>query len=123
MSQDIDPTDSQIEDALPRPTGYKILIALPEVAETFGDSGILKPTAVVRQDEVASVVALVLDLGPDAYADKDKFPSGAWCKPGDYVLVRAYSGTRFKVYGKEFRLINDDTVEGVVANPAAYSRI
>lgn len=123
MSNEPNHTEDEIESALPSPSGYKILIALPQVAETYGESGIIKPTSVVRQDEVSSVVALVLDVGPDAYKDKEKFPSGPWCKPGDYVLVRAYSGTRFKVHGKEFRLINDDTVEGVVANPAAYSRI
>jgi co-chaperonin GroES (HSP10) len=116
------PTDAQIEAALPKPSGYKILVALPKVENTF-DSGIIKPESLVRQEEVSSVVALVLELGPDAYKDTEKFPSGAWCKEGDYVMVRAYSGTRFKVYGQEFRLINDDTVEGVVSDPSGYSRI
>jgi co-chaperonin GroES (HSP10) len=76
-----------------------------------------------RQEEIATVVAVVLDIGPEAYKDKAKFPSGPWCKIGDYVLIRAYAGTRFKVYGKEMRLINDDSIEGVVADPNGYSRV
>lgn len=115
-------TEQQLEDALPRPCGYKILLALPEVKETF-DSGIIKPDQMRRQEEIATVVALVLDIGPEAYKDKEKFPSGPWCKVGDYVLIRAYAGTRFKVYGKEFRLVNDDSIEGVVADPNGYSRV
>lgn len=118
----VEPTEQQLEDALPRPCGYKLLIALPEVKETF-DSGIIKPDQMRRQEEIATVVAVVLDMGPEAYKDKEKFPSGPWCKVGDYVLVRAYAGTRFKVYGKEFRLLNDDSIEGVVADPSGYSRV
>lgn len=115
--------EDAMDAALPRPSGYKLLIALPEVDETYGESGLLKADMAKKQDEVATVVGLVLELGPDAYKDTTKFPSGPWCKEGDYILFRAYSGTRFKVYGKEFRLINDDTVEGVVADPSGYSRV
>jgi co-chaperonin GroES (HSP10) len=113
----------QLDSALPTPVGFKILIAMPEVSETYDGSGLIKPKAVLYQEEVSSVVALVLDLGPDAYKDKDRFPSGPLCAVGDYILIRAYSGTRFKVYNKEFRLINDDTVEAIVPSPAGYSRI
>lgn len=116
------PTEQQLEAALPRPCGYKILLALPEVKETF-ESGIIKPDQMRRQEEIATVVALVLDMGPEAYKDKERFSSGPWCKVGDYVLIRAYAGTRFKVYGKEFRLVNDDSIEGVVADPNGYSRV
>jgi co-chaperonin GroES (HSP10) len=115
--------ENELDAALPTPCGYKILIALPEVQETYDGSALLRPKTLIHQEEAASVVALVLQLGPDAYKDVTKFPSGAWCKEGDYVLVRSYSGTRFKVFGKEFRLINDDTVEGVVPSPTGYSRI
>jgi co-chaperonin GroES (HSP10) len=114
--------ESEMEAGLPRPCGYKILVALPKVEDTF-ESGILKPDAIKRQEEVATVIAAVLELGPDAYKDANKFPTGAWCKQGDFVIIRAYSGTRFKLHGQEFRLINDDTVEGVVADPRGYSRV
>jgi co-chaperonin GroES (HSP10) len=115
-------TDAEIEAALPRPCGYKILVALPKVEETYS-SGLIKADAVRRQEEVATVIAAVLELGPDAYNDKVKFPNGPWCKPGDYVILRAYSGTRFRLHGNEFRLINDDSVEGVVTDPRGYSRV
>ena len=110
-------------DAIPAPTGYHLLVAIPEVKEAFG-SGILKADATRKNEEISTMVVQVLDMGPDAYKDKDKFPSGPYCKIGDFVLLRAYSGTRFKVYGKEmFRIVNDDSVEAVVADPTGYTRI
>jgi len=117
------PTDQELDAALPRPTGYKLLIAMPDATETYDGSGIIKPRSVMQQEEVASVVALVLEMGPDAYKDLQKFPSGPWCAVGDYILLRVYSGTRFKLFGREYRLINDDTVEAVVADPSGYSRV
>jgi len=117
------PSDEQIEAGLPKPCGYKLLIALPQVEETYGDSGLVKAATVLRQEEISTVVAVVLDMGPDAYKDDKKFPNGAWCQVGDFVIIRAYSGTRFQLYGKEYRLINDDTVEGVVSDPRGYSRV
>lgn len=122
MTEQYTPTDEEMDAGLPTPCGYKILVALPQVEETF-EGGIIKADVTRKQEEVATVVAAVLQLGPDAYKDKEKFPTGPWCKEGDFVIVRAYSGTRFKLYGKEFRLLNDDSIEGVVADPRGYSRI
>lgn len=108
---------------IPTPTGWRLLVAIVEASDTYA-SGILKSDQTKQNEEVSSVVMQVVDMGPDAYADKTRFPSGPWCKIGDYVLVRAYAGTRFKIHGREmFRLINDDTVEAVVANPSGYTRI
>jgi co-chaperonin GroES (HSP10) len=73
-------------------------------------------------EEVASIIGLVIGMGTTAYNDKDKFPDGAYCKEGDFVIFRSYSGTRFKIKGEEFRLINDDTVEAVVDDPRGYTR-
>jgi len=115
-------TDEQLDAGLPKPCGYRILIALPEVEEKY-ESGILKADVTRRHEEISTVIGAVLELGPDAYKDPEKFPNGPWCKEGDFVIIRAYSGTRFKLYGKEFRLINDDTVEGVVADPRGFSRV
>ena len=106
---------------LPKPQGYRILCAVPEVEEKF-DTGLLKPEAMVKTEEHSTVVLFVLDMGAECYADKERFPNGPWCKQGDFVLVRAYSGTRFKVHGKEFRIINDDSVEAVVEDPRGYTR-
>lgn len=106
---------------LPEPKGYKILIGLPKIEEAY-ESGILKADNVKRQDEVATVVGFVLKMGPDCYKDTVKFPTGPYCQEGDFVLMRTYSGTRFKVHGQEFRLINDDSVEAVVQDPRGFSR-
>ena len=78
-----------MEEAIPRPTGYHILIALPNVEETFGDSGLVKASSTIREEHILSTVGLVLDMGDLAYSDEDRFPSGAWCKAGDYVMFRA----------------------------------
>jgi co-chaperonin GroES (HSP10) len=107
---------------LPEPTGWKLLCAVPDVMDTFENSTLLKPTAFMKQEETATTVLFVLKVGPEAYKDTNKFPSGAWCKAGDFVLVRTYSGTRFKIYGKEFRLINDDQVDAVVQDPRGLTR-
>jgi co-chaperonin GroES (HSP10) len=76
----------------------------------------------MRAEEHATTVLFVMRVGPDAYKDATKFPSGAWCKEGDFVLVRTYTGTRFKVFGKEFRVLNDDQIECVVQDPRGYTR-
>ena len=106
---------------LPEPKGYRLLIALPEIDEKT-QGGVIMPDGLVKDESTASIIGFVIKMGADAYADKERFPNGAWCKEGDFVIFRSYSGTRFKVAGKEFRLINDDTVEGVVDDPRGYSR-
>jgi len=106
---------------LPEPTGFRLLIALPDVEETT-EGGIIVPDERRDAESVASVVGFVLKSGPDAYSDESRFPNGAWCKDGDWVVMRAYSGTRLRVHGKEFRIINDDSVEAVVEDPRGVAR-
>lgn len=106
---------------LPIPSGWKILCAVPNIEDTFENSMIVKATQFMKSEEHATTVLFVVRVGVDAYQDTEKF-SKPWCKEGDFVLVRAYSGTRFKIHGKEFRMINDDQVEGVVEDPRGYSR-
>jgi co-chaperonin GroES (HSP10) len=106
---------------LPKPSGYRILCAIPEV-EKEHDGGILKADETVRYEELLTTVLFVVDLGPDCYANKDKFPTGPWCKKGDFVLVRPNVGTRLVIHGREFRIIYDDTVEGVVDDPRGIKR-
>jgi co-chaperonin GroES (HSP10) len=111
--------DEQAQKAasqLPKPTGYKLLIALPNPEEKT-EGGILKASSTLEAEEIGSIVGFVLAMGPDAYKSADRFPSGPYCKEGDWIMMRSYSGTRFKVHGKEFRLINDDSVEAVVEDP------
>lgn len=130
LPERIQPKDVQDEAApaeqkaksLPAPTGWKLLCVVPDVADTFENSSIVKADTFMKQEEHATTVLFVLKAGPDAYKDTAKFPTGAWCKEGDFVLVRTYSGTRFKIFGKEFRLINDDQVDAVVEDPRGLTR-
>lgn len=111
-----DSAEPQVASKLPVPTGYKILITLPDPEEKT-EGGIIKATQTLREEEIGSIVGMVLELGPDCYKDPSRFPTGPYCKEGDWVMMRSYSGTRFKLEGKEFRLINDDSVEAVVKDP------
>lgn len=107
---------------LPLPKGYRILCMVPQVEDTFGESGLLKPDSLVKVEEHSTIVLFVVELGPDAYKDPSRFPNGAWCQKGDFILTRAYAGTRFKIHGREFRLINDDSVEAVIEDPRGITR-
>ena len=120
--QDTSATAEQKARSLPDPTGWKILCVVPDVSDKFENSSILKADPYMKVEEHATTVLFVLKVGPDAYKDTAKFPTGAWCKEGDFVLVRTYSGTRFKIFGKEFRLINDDQVDAVVQDPRGLTR-
>jgi co-chaperonin GroES (HSP10) len=106
---------------VPRPSGYKILVAMPTVKEKT-EGGVIRPDSLRKQEEVASIFGVVVTMGPDAYKDEGKFPSGPWCKEGDWVVMRSYTGTRFKIQDQEFRLINDDSVEAVVEDPEHIAR-
>lgn len=114
-------TDADIEAQMPRPAGYRILIALPAVEKTFS-SGLIKADKTLYEETVLAGVGVVLDMGNQAYKDATRFPDGPWCKVGDYVLFRPNTGTRIKVNGVEYRLINDDSVEGVVNDPRGITR-
>lgn len=115
-------TDEEKASSMPDPTGFKLLCMVPDVAEKFDGSSLVRPDTLMKAEEHGTTVLFVLKAGPDAYKDQAKFPTGPWCKPGDFVLVRTYSGTRFKIYGKEFRLLNDDMVEAVVDDPRGITR-
>jgi co-chaperonin GroES (HSP10) len=106
---------------LPDPQGWKILCALVEVDEQF-ESGIIKADETKKVEEITSPVLFVIKLGPSAYRDAEKFPDGPWCKEGDFVITRPYTGTRIMIHGREFRVINDDQVEAIVQDPRGISR-
>lgn len=106
---------------LPEPSGYHILVTIPEAEDKY-ESGLIKADETRRFEEALATVFFVIKMGPDCYKDTAKFPTGAWCKEGDFILARPNSGTRLKIHGREFRLINDDTVEAVVADPRGISR-
>ena len=106
---------------LPQLSGYRILCAIPEAEKEF-ESGILKSDETLKHDELLTTVLFVVDLGPECYKDTERYPTGPWCKQGDFILVRPNCGTRLVINGREFRIINDDSVEAVVQDPRGISR-
>jgi len=115
-------TEEEFEAQLPKPVGYHLLIALPMVEETY-DSGLVKADQTKQAEQIMSMMGAVLDMGDQAYADKERFPTGPWCKIGDFVMFRPNSGTRFKVNSQEYRLLNDDSIEAVVPDPRGVTRV
>ena len=111
-----------LEKQIPKPVGYKVLVVLPTVEETFGDGDIAKSTQTMREEHILSMVGAVIDMGEQAYIDEAKFPTGPWCKIGDYVVFSAHTGTRFRVGQQEYRMMNDDSIEAIVDDPGALSR-
>ena len=114
-------TNAEKAKQLPKPSGYRILCAIPETEETY-DSGLVKADETIRIEEVLTTVLFVVELGPDCYTDPSRFPTGPWCKKGDFILVRPNAGSRLVIHGREFRMINDDSVEGVVDDPRGIRR-
>ena len=121
-SIDLTATNEEKATQLPIPSGFRILCALPEVDKEY-ESGIIKADETLRYEGLLATVLFVVAIGPDAYADKERFPSGPWCKVGDFVVVRANAGQRIKIHGTEMRIINDDSVEGTVLDPRGVSRV
>ena len=107
---------------IPEPSTFHLLCVLPEIDEEY-ESGLIKAGQTVHFEELLSPVLFVVKVGPDAYKDEKRFPSGPSCKAGDFVLVRPNTGTRIKIHGKEFRIINDDSVEAVVQDPRGITRV
>ena len=116
--------DSSAEEKarqLPQPKGYRILCAIPEVDKEY-ESGLVKADQTINFEERLATVLFVVAMGPDCYADKERFPTGPWCQQGDFVIVRPNAGTRLLIHGREFRMINDDSVEAVVQYPRGIKR-
>ena len=107
---------------IPEPSTFHLLCVLPEIDEEY-ESGLVKAGQTVHFEELLSPVLFVVKVGPDAYKDEKRFPSGPSCKAGDFVLVRPNTGTRIKIHGKEFRIIKDDSVEAVVQDPRGITRV
>lgn len=108
-------------DRLPNPVGYQLLVIKPKIEEKT-EGGIIKPHDFLRKEEAGSVLGMVLKLGDLAYKDEKKFPNGAWCQEGDFVLIGTYRGSRFSVDGEEFTILYDDQILATVKNPAGINR-
>jgi co-chaperonin GroES (HSP10) len=121
LSAIMDKSNEEKATQLPKPSGYRILCAIPEVEKEY-ESGLVKADLTLHNEEILTTVLFVVDLGPDCYQDKTRFPNGPWCKQGDFILVRPHSGSRLVIHGREFRIINDDSVEAVVDDPRGIKR-
>jgi len=107
---------------LPDPKTFHMLCVVPEAMEQYADSVLVKSSQAMYYEEVLTPVLFVVKLGPDCYKDANRFPSGPSCKEGDFIIVRPNSGTRLKIHGREFRILNDDSVEAVVEDPRGITR-
>ena len=114
-------TFSALADDVPNPTGYKVLVAVAKLEEKKGS--ILLPENYKKLEEKAAIVGYVMKLGPDAYLDSNRFPTGPFCNEGDWVMFKSYSGNRFKIGEQEFRLLNDDEISATVPNPSKIERV
>ena len=121
LSALMDKSQEEKASQLPKPSGYRILCAIPDIEDSY-ESGLLKAEATINFEEKLATVLFVVALGPDCYKDPTRFPSGPWCKVGDFIVVRPNSGSRLNIHGKEFRMINDDTVEATVDDPRGIKR-
>ena len=121
----VDPSDRVLDpslieksliDRMPDPTGWRILV-LPYKGKGKTAGGIWLPDQAIAQNEVSTQVGYVLKVGPLAYEDQAKFPEGAWCKEGDWVIFARYAGSRFKIEGGEVRVLNDDEILATILDP------
>ena len=103
-------------DTIPDPVGYRILIR-PHVPSNKTEGGVYLSDKTQETMEVTTVVGLVIKMGPLCYQDTDKFPSGPWCKRGQFVIYGRYAGARFKTKYGEHRILNDDEIIGTIKNP------
>lgn len=128
MSEAAVQRDMEFEDAeekgrqLPDPVGYKILCAVPELDNKYEGSVIERPDVYAKREAQATVVLFVMKMGPDCYTDKTRYPTGPWCRVGDFIVVRMYAGTRFSIHGKNFCVVNEDQVECTCLDPRGIGR-
>lgn len=121
LSKLVKATPEEKAKQLPDPATYHLLCMVPKAEETY-DSGLIKADKTAEYEELLTSVLFVAKVGPDAFKDEKRFPSGPSCKAGDFVIVRPNSGTRLKIHGTEWRIINDDSVEAVVQDPRGIQR-
>ena len=122
LSGVLNATDEEKARQIPDPVTYHLLCMLPKAEQEIGESGLIKTSQMMHHEELLSPVLFVAKMGPDAFTDEKRFPSGPSCKVGDFILVRPNSGTRMKIHNTEWRLINDDSVEAVIQDPRGVQR-
>ena len=123
LSKILNTSSEEKATQMPIPVTFHLLCVLPSADEEYGETGLVKASSTMHYEEVLSPVLFVVSMGPDAFKDEKRFPSGPSCKVGDFILVRPNTGTRIKIHGQEFRIINDDSVEAVVQDPRGITRL
>ena len=103
-------------DRVPKATGWRIVV-LPHKGIEKTKGGLLLTDKAIEEQQLTTNVGLILNMGPDAYADKNKFPNGPWCKEGDWVVFARYAGSRVKIEDGEIRILNDDEILSTVKDP------
>ena len=101
---------------LPAPSGWRLLV-LPFTPKEKTKGGILIAQEALDKLRIATNCGYVLKMGPLTYHDKETFPTGPWCKKGDWVIFARYAGSRLPIEGGEVRILNDDEVLGTIEDP------
>ena len=115
-SFDVENLDENVAARIPKPTGWRIIL-LPYRGAEKTKGGIVLSDQTREKQQITTTCAYVLDVGPLAYMDKEKFPDGPWCKKGDWIIFGRYAGARIGLDGGEIRIINDDEVLATINNP------
>jgi co-chaperonin GroES (HSP10) len=105
-----------VVDELPTPSGWRLLV-LPFTPKEKTSGGIIISQESLDRLRIATNCGYVLKIGPLAYYDKEKYPTGPWCKKGDWVIFARYAGSRLPIEGGEVRILNDDEVLGTIPDP------
>ena len=101
---------------LPAPSGWRLLV-LPFSPREKTKGGLLIAQESLDKLRIATNCGYVISMGPLAYHDREKFPTGPWCKKGDWVIFARYAGSRLPIEGGEVRILNDDEVLGTIKDP------
>ena len=121
-SKDPSKLETSALERLPQPVGYRILV-IPYYMKSQTKGGVYIPDATRDRESFATVAGYVVKLGPDAYSDTGKFPTGAWCSEKSWIHMGRYAGNRFKVENLEVRLINDDNIIATILDPSDISYV
>lgn len=113
---DVSKLEESVLDRIPQPTGWRIVI-LPYKGTAVTKGGIALAGQTIEREQLTTTCGYVLSVGPLAYADQSKFPTGAWCEKGDWIIFGRYAGARMKIDGGEIRILNDDEILAKIKDP------
>jgi co-chaperonin GroES (HSP10) len=112
----VEDLNESVLNRIPKPTGWRVVI-LPYRGANKTKGGIVLSDQTIQREQLTTTCGYVLEVGPLAYADTSKFPNGAWCKKGDWIIFGRYAGARMSIDGGEIRILNDDEILATVQDP------